>query len=233
MTSTDPDTKKYLKQIALASRWDQVVIRGCITGMFSAIGILLGTAIVVFIGTRLLGGLREIPLVSTILEQTKLDVLIEQQVNKLSAEGGATTPPASTPSSEPTFATYESDTLGVRVKYPSYLTATTDNTSAVGTLTLISNAGALASLEITNKQTEVFGYSVQRFISHKQIGAVTIEVFEQSATVNTDRKINNPAFFTKVSNNGKTLYILGIADPGNAKLGRETYTNIIESLEFK
>lgn len=63
--------------------WDQVIIRGCVLGIFQAVGATLGFAIFIIIASAIIRTAGEVPVLSDILRETKLDQLIENQLKIL------------------------------------------------------------------------------------------------------------------------------------------------------
>lgn len=225
----DPELKKYLKRLAVYNRMDQIIIRGCITGMFTAIGVLLGTAVIIFIGTQLLSGLKEIPIIDAILEQTKLDVVIENEVRRLRQQNETETP---NETEEPTetvkYLNYQDTELGITFEYPDYL----DNLykdAAGQKIQLTGDKGTLLSLDIFTEEFTLTGDASQRFIPRSDMDRIVVNVYEGGAVYNGE-SLTNAVYSATITKDTKTINFVAIAAADAPKLGREVFSLILESL---
>lgn len=76
---------KLLEEIARANRLPNIVVRGIITGLFTAIGATIAFAIVLFLFTQLYSSVRGIPIIKDIMQATGLNTVVDyalEQVNK-------------------------------------------------------------------------------------------------------------------------------------------------------
>src|SRR5690606_23819387 len=113
---TDSELVKYMRRIAMLNRWDQVALRGCLMGIFSAFGTTIGFALVLIILVNVISGVRQIPAVDSWLAETKLDALIEKQIAELGIDN---TVQVSNQTKDPLK--YEDNNLGFQITYPYYL----------------------------------------------------------------------------------------------------------------
>lgn len=70
----------------------QVVLRGFTTGLFSALGATIGFAFLVFLLARIISSISFIPYLDTFLESTKLDTLIDYQLEQIEKPDPTPTP---------------------------------------------------------------------------------------------------------------------------------------------
>jgi hypothetical protein len=227
---TDPELRKYLKRLTLFNRTDQVILRGCITGMFTAIGVLLGTAIIFFIGTQLLSGLKEIPIIDSILEQTRLDVLIENEVRRLrgDTEPGEDTTPDTEATVEVKYLTYQDTDLGISFEYPDYLTSLYKD-EVNSKLQLTGDSGILISLDVFTDEFTLTGDSSQRFIPRSDMERIVVNMYEGGAVYNGGT-VTNAVYSATITKDEQTINFVAIAAADAPKLGREVFTLILESL---
>lgn len=227
---TDPELRKYLKRLTLFNRMDQVILRGCITGMFTAIGVLLGTAVIFFIGTQLLSGLKEIPIIDSILEQTRLDVLIENEVRRLRGDTEAGETPVTETPAEVKYLAYQDTELGIGFEYPDYLTSLYKD-EANTKLQLTGDSGILISLDVFTDEFTLTGDSSQRFIPRSDMDRIVVNVYEGGAVYNGGT-VTNAVYSASITKGEATINFVAIAAADAPKLGREVFTAILESLEF-
>ncbi len=232
----DKELIKYLKRIAQQNELKFMVFRGCMTGIFTALGTLIGLGIIVFIGIRLLPGLSLIPIVDEILRVTKLDVLIENQVNQLTGQDNETaTDNTNTDTDTPVVATmlkYKNESIGLEFEYPSSFSSVvvTDNPE-IGSFKeiVLSGEGSLISLQIyVNQTTSVVGNSTQRFINRPNNERVTMELYESGALIGGEQ-FNNTIYTADLSGDNSYQFI-GISDAQLPKTAREVFVGIIESV---
>ena len=70
----------------------QVILRGFTNGLFSALGATVGFALLIFIIAKILSSISFIPYIDTILQSTKLDTLIEYQLEQIENPDPTPTP---------------------------------------------------------------------------------------------------------------------------------------------
>lgn len=235
LVQNDPELKRYLRNLGFYNRLDQVIFRGCVTGMFTAIGVLLGTGVIFFIGTRLLSNLQEIPLINTILEQTRLDVVIENEVRRLSAEqtageeDGAPTTAEDEQVEQVKFVQYIGTEFGIVFAYPDYFTA--DEISETQTAAnFTDDFGPLATLDISTEEPLIIGSSYQRFVSTVDFGRIVVSIYEEGATYSGE-VLSNALFAANIElPSGDMIYLVGIANSETPKLARELFLQIVESV---
>ncbi len=79
----DKEFKKYIKRIADSNRKRNVILRGILSGIFTAIGATIGFGLLLFISSALVTNLKQVPIIDRLLTETKLDALIEKQLNEI------------------------------------------------------------------------------------------------------------------------------------------------------
>lgn len=231
---SDKEFRRYLKVIAKSNRWDQVMIRGCIIGLFSALGATIGLALTLFVAYQII---KQVPILDQILQYTKLDVIIENQINQqLNTNTTSTSTTQPTDNEEPTPAPseqselyYSDEELGIHISYPTYLAQLNQIVDGVR----FAGEGALLSIDILNDTiiTIEAEDKNQRFVNRQDTERITVDVYESGATVN-GRFYNNALFYAHVYNNGHDIYFIGLANPDTPKLGREAFIRIMESLSL-
>lgn len=86
MTDTEKtQITKLLEEIARANRFPNIVVRGLVTGLFTAIGATIAFTMVLFLFTQLYSGIRGIPILKDIMQATGLNTVVDyalEQVNK-------------------------------------------------------------------------------------------------------------------------------------------------------
>lgn len=89
---------KYLKIIAEQYKWHKIMLRSLMTGLFTAVGATVGFALVLLLSARVISTIRDFPIIDVVLKETKLDILIEKQLELFEE---ATNNPPKTPVSNP------------------------------------------------------------------------------------------------------------------------------------
>lgn len=86
MTDTEKtQITKLLEEIARVNRFPNIVARGLVTGLFTAIGATIAFTMVLFLFTQLYSGIRGIPIIKDIMQSTGLSAVVDyalEQVNK-------------------------------------------------------------------------------------------------------------------------------------------------------
>ncbi|MCS7317805.1 MAG: hypothetical protein NZZ41_05815 [Candidatus Dojkabacteria bacterium] len=82
-TQENSELKKYLSMLAQETTFKSKIIKGLITGTFTALGASIGFSITIAILANLISTAKNLPILDIILQETKLDVLIERELNKL------------------------------------------------------------------------------------------------------------------------------------------------------
>lgn len=235
-TQDNKELIKYLKIIAEQNKTKRLIFRGCVTGMFSSLGTLAGLAIIVFVGINLLGSLRQLEIIDSILEYTKLDVLIENQVSKLTSSGDQATGSAEQDNTQrptdtiPELLTYNDTAVGLEFKYPATFTNISTQSGSTADESLVvfgSSTGALHALEVfVNQQPTVVGNSSQRFVQGNA-GRIRLDVFEQGALINGEQY--SFAVYTASISGSNLVTFVGYADSELPKTAREVFSSIISS----
>lgn len=111
---TVPVDAKILKELTVAihkqnayNKTYNVILRGFVSGIFTALGATIGFALFMFLAGWVISVTGDIPLISTILRETKLDILIEKQLKLLEdvKDSPQTPSPSPTPTPSPTGTT--------------------------------------------------------------------------------------------------------------------------------
>jgi hypothetical protein len=232
MESENKEILKYLKRIAKANRADQIVIRGLLSGIFTALGATVGLAIIGVIFLNWVGGLKQIPFIDDILRQTKLDVIIENQLNQLTQTTSTTSTTSSATISE---AKYESTKYGFSFDYPTSLSSVSEltGTSAASLeVQLTGSEGSLPSLEVhVDEDVAIYGNNSQVFVPKDGMERVVVDVYEEGATVAGSYYSNN-VFVAEIEQNSHTYLFIGVSSSDEPKAAREIFINIIESVQF-
>lgn len=226
------------------NRLDQVALRGCVIGIFTAIGTTIGFALFIIIAAQFVTQFKGIPLLDAILEQTKIDVLIENQLNKLEQETAnkPTTPDTSVPDpdnpdnstdNKPKNLTYKNETLGISFEYPNTFTSVSEKQTEDGFKVIqLNGEGALYNLDIyIDKKVTIEGSATQRFVQREDINRIVVDIYETGVTID-GQKFTNPAYHSEVNINGHTYRFVGLADENTPKLAREVFVSILQTVKF-
>lgn len=232
----DAELRKYLKFIAYSNKWHQVILRGCLTGVFAALGTTIGFAILLLALGQFVSTFKQVPLLDTILEQTKLDVLIENQLNKINEpDKEEEEPTEENPIPTVTSLKYTDNQFRLSFNYPSTFSSlnTVPVSETAKTVTLEGGNGLLQSLDIyINQDIKVQGQGTQRYIPKAGMDRIIVNVYEDGATVG-DQTYQTPVYFSKIKVDTNTFDIVGIGDSAAPKQAREVFLQIIESSTFK
>lgn len=233
----DAEIKKYMKMIAISNRWDQVILRGCLTGTFVAVGTTIGFALLLLILGQFVSTFKQVPLLDTILEQTRLDVLIEKQLNQISEEeqgesvNPTPSPTPAPPSPSESILEFKDESHGIAFSYPSNL-STSQTSDDLDQIASLSGEGALSALDVYQiKLDRPAGNSSQRFITLASGTRVIMYVFENGATIDTE-SFSLPVYFVDFVNQNQSFSFVGFGDPDSPKEGREVFKSIVETVKF-
>ncbi len=220
------EIKKYLKNISDSYKTRSVVGRSLLSGIFTAIGATVGFALFIFLAAQLVSGIRFIPILNDILRATKIDVLIESQLNKIAEEdsqGESTTQQIDNSS----YVTYETLDLGLAFFFPSYLSDGLTESAGNAALRFTGN-GPLSELEFYQTEEVIInGSSITQYVQNSTMGQVKMQIYESGATIN-ETYISNPIYVSYVSKLGLT--VIGTAQDNSPKIAREIFISILESL---
>jgi hypothetical protein len=234
----DPELKKYMKMIAWSNRWDQVILRGCLIGVFTAVGTTIGFALLIIIAGQFVTTFKQIPLLDAFLAQTKLDVLIENQLQKISQTDQGQNPPPSNNNENQTPTVvdlkYNNAVYKLAFTYPSTFTSNSETAGASdgGRVVQLAGTGSLRSLDVyINEPVQVGGVSTQRIIPRNDINRIVVNIYDSGAIVN-NKKIDTAVYYSEVKVGDNTFSFVGIADSQTPKLAREIFVNILTSSTF-
>jgi hypothetical protein len=77
------EINKNLKILNDSNKFKEVTIRGLVNGVSTGVGATIGLAIIIFLISRLLSQFSYLPLIDQFLKDTKLDKIIEYQVQQI------------------------------------------------------------------------------------------------------------------------------------------------------
>lgn len=222
----EKETVKYLNKIANQYSFGKVIFRGFIIGLFTAIGATFGFALVLFFMSKLITGLKEVPLVDDILRQTKLDVLIETQLNTLPSSEDENTADAE----RLEYRNYQFDTI--EFLYPDIFSLIKEVPSSAFDIKGIQfqEGNILEQLIILKNQKYDFtGSSYITIVDNPNISSSEVTVYEFGAGL-TDNE-DKPTFVYTFTQEEDTFTVIGIGDIDYPKLSREIYIRVVESIQ--
>lgn len=226
LVTLEQEQLKYMRSIARSNRTDQVVLRGCMMGIFSAIGTTVGFALLLVLLTGLLAGVKDWPVVDQILAQTKLDTLIENQINRLSGYDGNLTASG---------ITYSDEINNVNVTYPTYLNNRInlqEDDQDQAYLLILEGSGALNSLEIYFNEEPSFDaegapYNEHDVNFHDQ--QKKYRDYYEGGTV-ADTAYTRHIFYFQGRLNGIQITLIGIAGEDTPRIGREVFAQVVGNI---
>jgi len=63
----------------------KIILRAMTTGIFSALGATVGLALLLFSTAKIMDGVSAIPILNNLLKETKLDIIIDHQLQQIEA----------------------------------------------------------------------------------------------------------------------------------------------------
>ncbi len=234
----DPELKKYMKMIAKSNRWDQVIFRGCLMGVFTAVGTTIGFALLLIIAGQFVTTFKQLPLIDTFLAQTKLDVLIENQLQKINQTDQGEAPTTPTDNSSTPVVTelkYTNAVYKLAFTYPSTFNSVAEKAGSDegGKIVQLNGTGSLRSLEVYINQTvQVGGVSSQRFIPRQDMDRIVMDIYDDGAIIN-NKKNDSAVYYAEVKVGNDTFRFVGIADQQTPKLAREIFAQLLTTATFK
>lgn len=218
LTGIESEQLRYMRQLVRANRLDQQILRGCIFGLFSALGTTLGVTIVLFVAVQLISGIRNWPVVSEFLQQTRLDYLIEKQLAALTGTTASTD--------------YKDETNKIHFSYPQYFTRQVNTQDGIADREydlIFEGNGALAGLEVYVNKSIVFTAtgSAESFGLND---GTTYLAYYSGARVDGINYLN-AVFYYEKQLNGNKLIIVGRADQSSPRVGREVFEGIVKSVK--
>ena len=228
----DVELKKYMKRIADTNKMSNVIFRGCISGVFTALGTTIGFTLFLIVFASLLSGLKQLPFIEDILRETKIDALIEAQLNNLSNVSSTVTDNNIDDNKDnPTKSNlgFIDETLGISFEYPSYLNDINRRNNYVN----LSGSGVLSSFEIfiDDSNFSLVGTSVAQTLVDANDNEFEMLVFEDGAKVN-GIEYKSPLFYLQYNNEDHVFHILGHGQKSSPKLAREQFILIVESIRM-
>ncbi len=230
---------RYVKALTRSMRWDQLIIRGCLTGTFIALGTTIGFALLIFASAQFITTFKQVPLLDVVLRETKLDVLIENQLNRINSstseanESESESEPETLPEAEKTesYLEYSNPTWAISFTYPATLTTVIDTTQG-SNIQIIGTEGALLSLELGSNLHQVVGERTQFFVSRQGVDRLTVHIYEQGGQIDGN-VYENPIFLCelRIPSLNEPLQFIAIGDIARPKLAREQFAAIMGSLQ--
>lgn len=218
LTEIENQQLRYMRQLVRANRLDQQVLRGCIFGLFSALGTTLGVTIVLFVAVQLISGIRNWPIVSEFLQQTKLDYLIEKQLAALTGTTSTTE--------------YKDEVNKVHFSYPQYFTrqintqvSTTDREYEL----IFEGNGALAGLEVYVNDSIVFTANGSAESFGLEDGSNYLAYYSGARVDGIDYE--SAVFYYEKQLGDNKIIVIGRADQSSPRIGREVFEGIIKSVK--
>ncbi len=224
----DEQMLKYMKRVAMSNRVDQVIVRGCLIGIFSAIGTTIGFALLLGILVQSIFNLRSIPIIDDIVRETKIDLILENQLAQINSEVVQTDSETETVGAQER---YVDSAYNISFSYPSTFTSISQSDTAIENSKILkfSGEGALQVFDVfINTSVNVSGESSQRFVQKAAIDRIVVDVYESGALVG-DREVTNAVYVSEFQYEENSYQFIGIADPAKPKLGREVFLSIINS----
>lgn len=225
---SDPQVKKYLRAIARANRIDQVMLRGCITGVFTALGTTVGFALLILMATQVI---RQVPVLETFMAETGLDVLVEQ----LRSQRGIISTSSTTSSALPATLTYQHQQTGLKFDYPSSFISLVEERSSgeSSSVVKLTGSGLLSTLDVyINSNVAVLGNKYNVFTARATGQRVAVDVYESGANI-AGQAVSNPVFVAQIKVNGSEYFFVAVGSKDTPKQARDRFVEIIETVEVK
>lgn len=235
LNSTEKELNKYLKQLVKQNLKRNVALRGVINGIFTAIGTTIGFGLLIIIVAFLVSNLKQLPVVDSFLADTKLDLLIEYQLQKIKAEIGNGTISASNSSASSTsdYQTYNSGKYAYTLKYPVYFDEVTELPTGNNSVVVdFSGQGTLSSLEIrVNDLVDLTGNKTQYPATTNAGEQLIVNIYNNGAAFD-NKNFTQTVFELELVKGSNTFQFIGVADSDTPKLAREQFLTILQTLEF-
>lgn len=84
--TTLTEINDHLKFLVKETKFKRVFLRGIVNGLATAFGATIVFAILLFIVARIISGIGTLPIINDFLEATRLDILIEKQIESVTQE---------------------------------------------------------------------------------------------------------------------------------------------------
>jgi hypothetical protein len=228
---------KQLKVIANTYQVHRVVSRGCLTGIFSAVGTTIGFAIVLALAASFISTIKDWPIIDSILAETKIDVLIENQISNLSGIDNQETvkPIENSPKPEIKFNDNKIPLQFLPPQYLQYQASSRVNEQDADYHIIYEGSGPLSGLTVYINETPVTSTTD----SDQKTFAVVVSGVNNEFTgyyphIKIDEiQTNGPVFMyqTKFANTSITL--IGVANEETPGVGREIFRQVVETIQFK
>jgi len=224
--------------IKLSNHYDlkHVIQRALLNGIFTAAGLFLGAILVFLFASRFVAGIKEIPFVDDFLKQSKLDVVIESQLNNL---GGKITDISNTSSdiNYLSYSVYKNSTYNLEFSYPQIFSSfdeasLNENDTTSHLIRLSSGEIYLEQLDVyINVDVTVTGDNYQRIVKNEKFGDIELFIYENGGVIDNN-KTETPillASFTNPQSYNKFTFV-AYAKENSSAIGREIITNLLLSL---
>lgn len=234
--NSDEQLVNYLENISRANKKRNIILRGLLNGVFTAIGATLGFAIFIFLFANVISSLRQYSLVDSFLADTKLDVIIESQLKEIESRDSEAKGTDSEDSENQFFLNYSNDLLGIHFRYPAsltelnqYLIDSEDEQSASLVISM-KGYGLISDVQIhiNNANLIISGDSVNYNVQNTN-NEIMMKVFEKGAVVD-GTIISEPVFYFQITKNQSVYDVIGIGDSNAPKTSREIFLVIPESI---
>ena len=214
-----------------------VIQRALINGIFSAAGLFLGAIIVFLLVSRLFAGFKEIPFVDDFLKQSKLDVVIESQLNEISGSNSTdeTAELIIDENGQIKYLTYHNTSFGLEFSYPKIFTNLSEGVLSENQDSyLIYLSGGQIYLEeiqvYIDHALEYSGSSYKKSIESESHGKIDIEVYEEGATIG-GIDFNKPTLIAEIKAENHEYLFIGFAKENNSALAREIMLTLLSSVK--
>lgn len=227
MVMLEQQTVRYLKRIADQYAWKKVIARGLLTGIFTTTGAFLGIILLVFFASRLVAGLSEIPFLDDFLRQTKLDVLIESELNRLSGQSNDTVGEDGTLQ----YTEYNNQTYSISFDYPDDLTSIREtDIEDGGHLIRFMGSGLLRELHIyIDSDVKVGGEYEEISIVNPSIDSSIIRVYEEGGTVDST-EVRSPLYTIRFTLDEREFVMIGYGDTVFPLNAREIFATVVRGV---
>ncbi|MDQ6985689.1 MAG: hypothetical protein Q9M91_04620 [Candidatus Dojkabacteria bacterium] len=230
--SENKELEKAILKISEHYDLKHIVRRAFINGIFTASGLFIGAILVFVVATQVLNGVKEVPLLDTFLRETRLDIVIESQINEISGKNGQS---AVIDSSESySNLTYTNSTYNFSFDYPVIFSSTFEGSIAEEDnsylISLRNGKIYVDSIDIyINHSIEFSGSSYTEVVNNNLIGDIEMYIFEEEITIDSV-SYPNPTIIASFEKGGDEYVVIVKAKESNSAIARELLTSILQSV---
>lgn len=236
----NPNTEilKYMKRIADSNKKRNIILRGLITGVATAVGATFGFAIVLFITGTIFSNLQQIPVVDKIIKDTGIGIIIENELNRIKAEDAAGDNTDNTDiADDPVYLKYSNEEFNIKFEYPNSLSSLNDfnvevpEGSKPSYNIVMEGNGSLEKLTvfINPLNFEIKGDYIDEPVEVFDYANIAFFTYSKGAILNGE-EINNPLYFLQVDKNENRYFFVGISNPDKPKLAKEIMTDFLKTV---